>query len=506
MTNKELHQRTVAIHTHGCKLNQADSQALARRFREAGYRVVAPSAPADVVVLNSCTVTATADAKARQYLRAARRRNPGAIVVATGCYAQRAPAELEGLAEVSLVIGNTGKAGLVESVQDVMEAQRPPSSYLLSFPRKREFTQPTQERPHPNPLPEGEGTVAGERSQHPHPNPPPQGDGIVAEGEGILRAGRTRAMVKIQEGCDQVCAYCIVPKVRGRERSIPPEAIIAEINRLASDKRGAEGFREVALTGTQLGTYGFDLPGVNLQRLLERILAETDVERVRVSSLQAHEITAPLLELWSDSRLMPHFHIPLQSGCDSTLKAMRRRYDTAQFAASVASVRRMYPDAGITTDIIVGFPGETAADFAASLDFAAAMQFSDIHAFPYSQRPGTSAAYFQDAGGRAGEAGANGGNAGIVGGVRVPVPGEPTGVGAPGAVGANFRQRQRMVGPHRQLSAGSRRQRFAPVQPNHQRSSDGIGRRLGAGRSDSVGTHRCAPLQAVQGILRLNQD
>ena len=175
-----------------------------------------------------------------------------------------------------------------------------------------------------------------------------------------MRVGRTRAMVKIQEGCDQVCAYCIVPKVRGRERSIPPETIIAEINRHA-----AEGYREVALTGTQLGTYGFDLTDANLQRLLERILAETDVERLRVSSLQAHEITASLLQLWSDSRLMPHFHIPLQSGCDTTLRAMRRRYDTSQFAASVELVRRMYPDAGITTDIIVGFPGESDEDFAA---------------------------------------------------------------------------------------------------------------------------------------------
>ena len=303
------------------------------------------------MVLNTCTVTATADAKARQFLRAARRRNPEAVVVATGCYAQRSPADLEGLTGVSLVIGNTGKAGLVEAVGDAVEPQAPVSV----------------------------SPVAPAASS-------------VRESKDVTR---TRAMVKIQEGCDQVCAYCIVPRVRGRERSIPPETIIAEINRLASDKRGAEGFREVALTGTQLGTYGFDLPNTNLTRLLERILAETDMERVRVSSLQAHEITAPLLELWSDSRLMPHFHIPLQSGCDSTLRAMRRRYDTAQFAASVEAVRRMYPEAGITTDIIVGFPGETAADYAVSLEFAAAMQFSDIHAFPYSSRPGTSAAYFQ---------------------------------------------------------------------------------------------------------------
>ena len=347
MTNKESPQRTVAIHTHGCKLNQADSQALARRFREAGYRVVGPSAAADVVVLNSCTVTAAADAKARQYLRAARRRNPGAVVVATGCYAQRAPADIEALPEVSLVIGNTGKASLVESAHAALNKSLPES---------------------------GKSSPA---------------DPVTLSG--VKNPTRTRAMVKIQEGCDQVCAYCIVPKVRGRERSLPPEEIIAEINRHA-----AEGYREVALTGTQLGTYGFDLTDADLQCLLELILTETDVERLRVSSLQAHEITASLLQLWSDSRLMPHFHIPLQSGCDTTLRAMRRRYSTSQFASSVELVRQMYPDAGITTDIIVGFPGESDDDFTGSLQFATTMRFSGIHAFPYSPRPGTSAAYFQD--------------------------------------------------------------------------------------------------------------
>ena len=333
--------RTVAIHTHGCKLNQADSQELARRFQEAGYRVVAPHAAADIVVLNTCTVTAAADAKARQYLRRARRRNPGAVVVATGCYAQRAPTELENLPEVSLVIGNAAKPTLPQAAHAALQ---PPTA--------------------------------------PAPAPPAMDTGA--------RAVRTRAMVKIQEGCDQVCAYCIVPKVRGRERSIPPEAIIAAINR-----RAADGFREVALTGTQLGSYGFDLSDINLPRLLERILAETTVERLRVSSLQAHEITAPLLDLWRNPRLMPHFHLPLQSGHDATLRAMRRRYDTAQFAAAVALVRRLHPDAGITTDIIAGFPGETDADFAAGFRFAAEMQFSDIHAFPYSPRPGTSAAHYR---------------------------------------------------------------------------------------------------------------
>jgi threonylcarbamoyladenosine tRNA methylthiotransferase MtaB len=200
--------------------------------------------------------------------------------------------------------------------------------------------------------------------------------------------GRSRAMVKIQEGCDQVCAYCIVPKVRGRERSIPPEEIIAEIN-----GRSENGCREAVLTGTQLGTYGFDLPGIDLRDLIRRVLAETSIDRLRVSSLQAQEITHELLELWEDPRLCPHFHIPLQSGSDTILRSMRRRYDTARFAETVELVRKKIPDAGITTDTIVGFPGEGAREFAESYSFAMSVGFSDMHVFPYSIRPGTSAAH-----------------------------------------------------------------------------------------------------------------
>ena len=335
--------RTVAVHTHGCKLNQSDSQTLVRQFQEAGFRVVASPRDADVVVLNSCTVTATADAKARQFLRATRRNNPGALVVATGCYAQRAPAELRNMDGVSLVLDNRQKGGLVDSVAAVLDAEQPPVTEAPSNSPRTSLRSPQ----------------------------------------------RTRAMVKIQEGCDQVCAYCIVPKVRGRERSIPPEDIIAAINRHADD-----GYREVVLTGTQLGTYGFDIPGASLQSLLSRVLAETSIDRIRVSSLQAQEITGGLLELWGDPRLCPHFHIPLQSGSDRILKAMRRRYDTGRFAETVALVRAALPAAGVTTDLIVGFPGEGEAEFAASYGFAKSMEFSDMHVFPYSPRPGTSAAYF----------------------------------------------------------------------------------------------------------------
>jgi threonylcarbamoyladenosine tRNA methylthiotransferase MtaB len=334
---------TVAIRTLGCKLNQADSNVLARRFVEAGYRLVDSVAQADVFVLNTCTVTAAADAKARQTLRAARRANPRAFIVATGCYAQRAAAELTRLEAVSLVAGNSQKDRLVSMVM-----------------------------------------LGHERKERPAPSPPAP----VALGTSI---GRTRAMIKIQEGCNQVCAYCIVPKVRGRERSIPPEVLVRQIA-----QQVAEGFQEVVLTGTQLGTYGFDIPGVNLVGLLRRVLAETRVPRLRVSSLQAQEIDPELLELWGDRRLCPHFHLPLQSGSDQILKAMRRRYDAARFASTVELIRRTVPDASITTDLIVGFPGEGDAEFQASRDFARSLRFSDMHIFPFSPRPGTSAAYLRE--------------------------------------------------------------------------------------------------------------
>ncbi|PKB74546.1 MAG: tRNA (N(6)-L-threonylcarbamoyladenosine(37)-C(2))-methylthiotransferase MtaB [SAR202 cluster bacterium Io17-Chloro-G8] len=327
----------VAIHTHGCKLNQADSQVLARQFQEAGFTVVRSATQADVVILNSCTVTANSDSKARQYLRRARRANPDALVVATGCYAQRAKDELSAMEEVSLVLDNRQKETLVSTVAAKLNV------------------------------------VA---------------DSSIQNAPVAAPVGRSRAMVKIQEGCDQVCAYCIVPKVRGRERSIPPEEIIAEIN-----GRSENGCREAVLTGTQLGTYGFDLPGIDLRDLIKRVLAETSIDRLRVSSLQAQEITHELLEQWDDPRLCPHFHIPLQSGSDTILRSMRRRYDTARFAETVELVRKKIPDAGMTTDIIVGFPGEREMEFAESYSFAMSVGFSDMHVFPYSIRPGTSAAH-----------------------------------------------------------------------------------------------------------------
>ena len=333
---------TVSIESHGCKLNQADSEALARRFIQAGYTLAGPSEPADIYVINTCTVTQVADGKARHALRAARAKTPSSLVVATGCYAERVPQEVSGVKGVDMVVGNSGKGDLVEMVLAARGDQVVPCAVgddLPGFP-------------------------------------------------GARAAIRTRAMVKIQEGCNQVCAYCIVPKVRGRERSIPTGVLLDEVR-----QRVEEGYREVVLTGTQLGSYGFDLSDADLRGLLKLLLLETKVERLRVSSLQPQEINRELLELWRDPRLCPHFHMPLQSGNDSVLKRMRRRYTTAQYAGAVQRVRAMVPGVSITADVVVGFPGEGEGEFQESLRFAREMEFASMHVFPYSVRPGTSAAH-----------------------------------------------------------------------------------------------------------------
>lgn len=331
----------VAIETHGCKLNQADSGTLAAEFTSAGYKVVGQDAPADVYVVNSCTVTHVADAKARQALRSAHRRHPGATIVATGCYAQRSPDDLRQLSEVDLILGNTEKAALVRHVTDWTTDDLTPCA---------------------------------------------TGDDLKAISS---TAARTRAMVKIQEGCNQICAYCIVPKVRGRERSIPPNQIIGNINDYVN-----RGYKEVVLTGTQLGSYGFDLQGVDLAGLIRYILSQAGMFRLRVSSLQAQEIDDELLALWSDERLAPHFHLALQSGSDAILSRMRRRYTTQQYLDAIEGIRNTLPHVSITTDVIVGFPGETQDEFEDTYRLCEDVGFASMHVFPYSSRPGTSAAHF----------------------------------------------------------------------------------------------------------------
>ena len=332
---------SVMMETHGCKLNQADTQLLSREFGTAGYAVARSIEEADVYVLNTCTVTHVADRKARQAVRAAKRRNPDSVVVVTGCYAQRAPDDLSSMPEIDLVAGNMAKPSLVRMIGK---------------------------------LTSGPDTACAVGS-----------DEALAQ---VLRI-RSRAMVKIQEGCDQVCAYCIVPTVRGRERSIPVNDIVATANSYAD-----MGCQEVVLTGTQLGSYGFDLENTDITDLVRNLLERTEVPRIRISSLQPQDISDELLALWNDPRLCPHFHVPLQSGSDSILKKMRRRYTSAEFQRSICRIKEAVPGVAVTADVIVGFPGETESDFEDTVSACVQAGLASAHVFPYSIRPGTSAAYF----------------------------------------------------------------------------------------------------------------
>jgi len=321
----------VALDTLGCKLNQAETELLAEQLAQAGYHLVSPTDGADVYILNTCTVTHIADRKARHLLRLAHRRNPNALVMATGCYAQRAPQELSLIEGVSFVLSNDEKPYLLRLLEE--------SGHL---------TNPTQN-----------STIS------PHT--------------------RTRSFIKVQDGCDSFCAYCIVPLVRGRERSLPVDQIVAEVRH-----RTGDGYKEVVLTGTKIGSYRYN--GVNLKGLLEHILAETSVTRLRLSSLQPQEISPELIGLWRDNRLCRHFHLSLQSGSDEVLKRMKRRYSVSDYQQAVSMIRALVPEAALTTDIIVGFPGETSAEFEESFNFCQRMGFARIHVFSYSTRQETQAA------------------------------------------------------------------------------------------------------------------
>jgi threonylcarbamoyladenosine tRNA methylthiotransferase MtaB len=321
----------IALHTHGCKLNQAETESLARQLWAEGYQVVSPTQPAHAYLLNTCTVTATADAKARSYLRRASRMHPDALIAATGCYAQRRPGEIARLPGVGLVVG---------------QEARPHLSGLL---RER---------------------------------------GLRPDGEASRPPLRTRALVKIQDGCSMGCRYCIVPSVRGKGRSRAPSEVVAEVA-----QREAEGYREVVLTGTHIGSYRWD--GMDLAGLLGRVLAATAVPRLRLTSLQPADLTPHLLSLWRSSgegRLCSHLHLPLQSGSGPVLQGMGRPYSPSTFRRAVDLAREMVPGMAITTDVMVGFPGEGEAEFDEGLRFCREVGFARLHVFPYSPRPGTPAA------------------------------------------------------------------------------------------------------------------
>ena len=350
----------VAFYTLGCKLNQAETESLAGQFNEAGFQLVSPSDVADIYVANTCTVTHIADRKSRHWLRLARRRNPKALVVATGCYAQRVPQELTPIAD--LVLDNGSKEQLLEIVKGIYRRpQNPRRGAPRGLPQIGKRQAP--------PLSAYPLVIASEAKQsHIH-------NSIT----------RVRSLIKIQDGCHSPCTYCIVPKVRSHEYSLPASQIVEGIGR-----RVAAGYREVILTGTKIGCYKND--GVGLRELVERVLHDTSVERLRLSSLQPQEVSAEFLALWQDKRLCRHLHLAVQSGSDAVLQRMRRRYSLGDYQEAVSLIKEAIPGVAITTDVMVGFPGESDDQFEHSYRFCQQAGFANIHVFPFSPRPGTEAA------------------------------------------------------------------------------------------------------------------
>ena len=414
-------RKKVAAFTLGCKVNQYDTQAMLELFRQRGYEVVDFAPGADVYLINTCTVTSRSEAKSRQVLRRALRENPGAIVAVTGCYAQVAPAELWQIPGVDVVIGTHGRRQIVDLVEaaakrkgrqkELKESSRP----QIAAPRRMKMVFSEEEAEKTDgaagheaaatatargifSLPaEAEVSVpAGKEDLWAERDPRQLGaawaEATAFEELPIFRfTGRTRATVKVQEGCNQFCSYCLVPFARGRSRSRAPQAVLAEARRLVEG-----GFKEIVLTGIHLGAYGLDLDeNVDLAGLVEKLLAVDGLERIRLSSIEPLEVSEKLLELMGGGgKVCRHLHIPLQSGCDSVLARMNRRYSTRQYAEVLARARAAVPGVAISTDVMVGFPGETEAEFQASYQFVREMAFSKVHVFPYSRRPGTRAASF----------------------------------------------------------------------------------------------------------------
>lgn len=334
--------RRVAIATLGCKVNQFETADMAEQFRAAGWELVPFSAQADLYLINSCTVTARSDAESRRLVRRARRSNPLARVVATGCYAQVQPEALASLAELDQVLGNEEKQGIVTAIERGTNQVTDLSELKAAGPLRL-----TSHLEH------------------------------------------TRAFLQVQNGCENGCSYCIVPFARGPNRSVPPDEVMAAVQRLT-----AGGHQEVVLTGIHLGAYGLDLsPPDSLTGLVDRLEAATSIRRLRLGSIEPNELTTELLDRFVRSgRLCHHLHIPLQSGCDTVLERMKRRYTAAVYREVVERAVVALPDAFIAADLIVGFPDESETEFETTCSLVELLPLADLHVFPYSRRPGTPAA------------------------------------------------------------------------------------------------------------------
>ena len=412
---------TFFIEQFGCRATQADAAALERQLRERGCTVVSDASAADIVVLNTCTVTAAADAQARDSIRKIHTQNPAARLIVTGCYAQRAPEELAALPGVSWVVGNSHKPLIPDLVATVAaDGFAPPSNKDLtgSAHPGNSFVPASALDNDPFSLLHGPAKIL---------------TGNIFEQTAFLaapvfggEANHTRPILKIQDGCNSRCSYCVIPFVRGKSRSLPPDQVIAEIERLTAGQTflsapkhgtdecassdhvndcstGAEflqsqGAREIVLSGINLGTYGRDLSlRVEFIDLLRRILDETRIEHLRISSLEPLDVTQDLIEMFaSTDRIAEHFHMPLQSGSDRILAAMHRWYRAEHYARRVELIREHLPNAAIGADVIAGFPGESQADHETTLAFIERLPFTYLHVFSFSTRPGTRAETLPD--------------------------------------------------------------------------------------------------------------
>ncbi len=346
-------QRTVGILTLGCKVNQYESEAIAERMAAEGFLVRPHTERCDVYILNTCTVTSESDRKARQMIRRLVKQNPNAYVLVTGCFAQVAPEQIAAIDGVDFICGNADKLSVVQAALELVRSGRKNDSAQLSVV-------------------------------------PPDTYGF--EPMCIERFDRTRAYIKIEDGCESRCAYCIIPKARGHIRSKSPTDVISEVSKLTLG-----GCREVVLTGIETASYGKDLDGVDLADLLCRVDRIPNIGRVRLGSLDPSLIKAGFVERIRSLRsLAPHFHLSMQSGSDSVLARMRRKYNTKIALEGIRLLREQLPNVQFTTDMIVGFPGETEEEFAQTLNFIEQVGFLMIHVFPYSRRRGTEADQMKD--------------------------------------------------------------------------------------------------------------
>jgi len=341
----------VAVATLGCKVNHYESAGIIEKLEAEGISVVPFTSPADVYIVNTCTVTAKTDFQSRQLVRRAHRTNPSARIIVTGCYAQTAPQELAALPGVSMIAGTEMKEKLPGIIQNITDEKQ--QIDVSDIGLKRTFSDlPVTRFP-----------------------------------------GQTRAYLKIQDGCNAFCSYCIIPYARGRSRSLPQEDVIRQVQRLTE-----AGYREIILTGIHLGEYGKDLPSpANLLSLLRKIEDCTSLERLRISSINPTEISDDMIDHIKNSKIIcRHLHISLQSGDDTILKLMKRHYNTGRFRDLVEKLQAAIPEIAIGTDVITGFPGEGEKEFRNTVSFIESLRLAYLHVFPYSQRPGTAASSFPD--------------------------------------------------------------------------------------------------------------